>query len=319
MDRANRRPTWAMAALVALLYMEPGGALSANERTLQVTSDSSRVLINKDVGEERWAITYDLRDDRVTGNVYFQTGAPAAFFDCTNLTPNDRAAVNLRCSISNPGCGASSPNTASCPRAGEWESIDAPTLPRSFFGLAASTCGNGNVEDGELCDDSLGTIVGECADSPELKAVCVNCQLLCVEGDSCGGIDQVRCRDGEVCLPPDGSCEIADVRGTCIVPGACPAVVDPVCGCDGQTYPNECEAHSKGVAVDRKGDCTASSFCRVSGEACSSDTDCRVNRCIGPNQMPFECSITENGFYRTCASDAGCPSNDCVVDGVSSR
>jgi hypothetical protein len=71
----------------------------------------------------------------------------------------------------------------------------------------------------------------------------------------CGGITGIPCPPGEFCQLPDGSC-CCDFVGTCApIPGGCPAVLDPVCGCDGVTYGNRCEAARAEVSVDHVGPC----------------------------------------------------------------
>ena len=78
----------------------------------------------------------------------------------------------------------------------------------------------------------------------------------------CGGIAGLECGDGEFCNlePAVGGlgCDVADATGVCQAkPEICTRELAPVCGCDGQTYSNACEAHAKGVSIASKGECAA--------------------------------------------------------------
>ena len=77
-------------------------------------------------------------------------------------------------------------------------------------------------------------------------------------GDGCGGIAGIACGDeGDYChFEPSDMCGAADAMGTCrTVPEVCTREFRPVCGCDGETYPNPCVAHSTGVSVSTMGPC----------------------------------------------------------------
>jgi hypothetical protein len=74
----------------------------------------------------------------------------------------------------------------------------------------------------------------------------------------CGGLPGFPCRAGEVCDLPPGTCGWADLFGQCKPVGdACIALWDPVCGCDGRTYGNDCERLRAGAQLDHRGECTS--------------------------------------------------------------
>ncbi|MDW8363392.1 MAG: Kazal-type serine protease inhibitor domain-containing protein [Myxococcales bacterium] len=79
----------------------------------------------------------------------------------------------------------------------------------------------------------------------------------------CGGFADEPCDDGEFCDYPDGSyCGGDDTPGVCRPrPSGCPDVLRPVCGCDGRTYDNACNANAAGVDVLREGRCESSDPC----------------------------------------------------------
>lgn len=61
------------------------------------------------------------------------------------------------------------------------------------------------------------------------------------------------CAAGDFCQKPEGSC---GATGNCTpVPQGCIAIYDPVCGCDGVTYGNSCQAAENGINVFATGIC----------------------------------------------------------------
>ena len=80
--------------------------------------------------------------------------------------------------------------------------------------------------------------------------------LECPQGKVCGGIVGIPCDDpNQFCKLNVGEC-CCDFQGFCTdIPQGCPRVIDPVCGCDGVTYLNECEAHRASMSIAHEGAC----------------------------------------------------------------
>lgn len=118
------------------------GATPAQVRSsgIQHGPDGRQVMVNKDVGGARWAITYNRDDATLTGNVFFPGGGPPVFLFCDPIAPPARFACY----------GADACVTASC--IDQYDFIQDVTLPAGFLGATSAVCGNGLEEPGERCE-----------------------------------------------------------------------------------------------------------------------------------------------------------------------
>ncbi len=190
----------------------------------------------------------------------------------------------------------------------------------------ASRCANLSNTDlglGATCPDPSGRCT-QALDSDQAIMDCVLCMvretmdpmLRRLRGEhsdlaeTCGGCSATSCEDEFFCETRRGHCKDDTSVGVCLeVPSACPEILDPVCGCDGETYQNNCMRQQASVGLFHEGPCVT--FCEgTSGATCPEGTTCAA--------LPGHCDDTfDEGICVPIPTD--CMGDDhplCGCDGV---
>lgn len=146
----------AYTIVAAVVMVISGSAAAAAPTGVQWTPDGLQILVNKDVNDERWSITWNLADVSATGNVFFADDRVPAFIWCEKRDSAFAAGeltLQYRCSGSDAASGGF--NFA------DWTVIsDSVFLPVSFFIPPADTCDLTSVLNGT--DAGHATSIWDC-------------------------------------------------------------------------------------------------------------------------------------------------------------
>jgi hypothetical protein len=169
-----------------------------------------------------------------------------------------------------------------------------------------------------VCGENGKTYVNAC------EARCADTEVASIgrcERPACGGPEGVACGEGQLCETHPGCDALAP--GACVDrPEVCTEQYEPVCGCDGNTYSNDCQRLAAGVQLARRGACDAPDpFCR-DNEDCGANAYCHRRDGVCDEHggvcapRPEACTFD---YAPVCGCDGVTYSNACAaaVSGVS--
>lgn len=199
-----------------------------------------------------------------------------------------------------PGACASLPITGSGGAAGAQ-----PTPPPRFEGMCVGKPEACPALFAPVCGCDGRTYANDCARqaagvSKLSQGTCEEPVVVVEEGESCGSFMQNSefvCAEGLYCEFDARACRLRSAKGTCRrSPESCLPVSAPVCGCDGQTYTNDCQRRAAGASLASQGACGPAGA--QLGEPCGDAMGVSCVDGLFCDPQPHQCS--RGSFVGTC-------------------
>ena len=275
-----------MTTLAMLIGLVIAAAACTNESGSEVSKDDARNL-----GKADWGFDF-CEDYGWYGDGVCDDFCPSPDPDCVEELkcgpfPGGTCAAEQICDIRSCGLGAS----GTC--------VDQPDACAMVY---APVCG---------CD---GVTYGNDCERLEAGAM-LDHEGACSGSQQCGGIAGLRCPETRQVCDIQGC--YPDAGGTCAArPDACTMVYEPVCGCDGVTYGNNCLRLMAGAGLDHEGACASTQQCGgIAGLRCPEARQvCNIQGCY-PDAAgtcaarPDACDMV---YEPVCGCDGITYSNDCM-------